>query len=113
MSEEFLSNETVVVEFLDKVGNLKEKESDLLHGVAVGKVITTTRDDQKSVKYKLVIYNGALYQPSGPYSTREKGLKQHFVFRVVSKPVFDNYVQFLKTKKNIYYIQANREITNG
>ena len=77
------------------------------------KMTVTKNGDSESTKYSLAIYNGSLYNPSGPYSSRNKNLKEFFRFKQCSESCFNDYLDFLKTKKEATYWRANRSMLNG
>ena len=77
------------------------------------KTVTSNADGSESVKYSLAIYSGSLYNPAGQYSARNKRVKDFFRFKTCSQECFDNYIEYLKTKKESKYLSANRGILNG
>lgn len=75
---------------------------------AVAKVFSFTNGDRYSILCDRA--NGSLYNPSNsrdmdrPY---RRGQSSRFAFSNVSKYYFDLYIEFLKTKENYLFSQAN------
>jgi len=77
------------------------------------KTVTTNSDGSESIKYSLALYNGSLYNPAGPFSRRNKNLKDFFSYKTCTEACFNDYVEFLKSKREPIYWRANRSILNG
>ena len=63
-----------------------------------------------SENYYVMTYQGALFDPMGPYGRRERTLDT--AMKRVSKNTFDFYITYLKTNNSIYMTKANRGFLN-
>lgn len=61
--------------------------------------------------YYICTHKNLLYNPSSVIESREK--YSETTFKKVSKDIFDFYMIFLTTKKNIYMTKAQRIFLNG
>ena len=77
------------------------------------KTITENGDGSESIKYSLALYNGSLYNPAGPFSRRNKNLKDFFRFKVCTEACFNDYLEFLRTKREPILWRANRSVLDG
>jgi hypothetical protein len=71
---------------------------------------TTLSSGTKQVKYLIATYNNSPYDPKGTDSHRESTIE--IKLKSVSKPVFDYYMLYLKTKNSLYMTRAQRNYIN-
>jgi len=57
--------------------------------------------------YRALAYRNRLYNPYNDLKVRD------FEWKPIAKHVFDNYLQFLKTQREAYLNEAEREYANG
>jgi hypothetical protein len=98
----------VVRKNYNKLGELASEGQPIM-----AKSIATKDGDSESVKYRVVMYNNALYSPTGPYSNRENAMVKFFKYRDVSKDMFDMYVEFLKNRNIALFNEVSRKILNN
>jgi hypothetical protein len=63
-----------------------------------------------SITYYVHTYQGALFDPQGPYGRRRSSVETSP--RRVSKNTFDFYMTYLKTNNSIYLTKAQRGFLN-
>ena len=89
-------------------GGVEVEQSDAFFA----KKITSVVDGTESNKYVVAIYNGSLYNPSGPFSRRAKSLREFFTWKPCSESCFKDYLSFLETNREPVYWRANRSLLN-
>ena len=60
--------------------------------------------------YYIRVHQSVLFDPMGTYAKREQYVESKL--QNVSKPTFDFYMMYLKTKNTIYMTRARRGLTN-
>lgn len=73
------------------------------------KAITLSGNVQK--KFFVLTSNGSLFDPRGTDSHRINTIRTEL--KSTSKQTFDYYLQYLKTKNNLYMRRAERSFING
>lgn len=76
-------------------------------------VCAQAEETESDIRYYVKVHRGGansgqLFNPLGPYSSSTTS--QLFQFRKVGKKCFENYVDFLRTRKNILLNQAQKEL---
>lgn len=66
-----------------------------------------------STVFKLAFYGSSLYNPVGPFSTREKAIKNNFKYLVVDEADFKTFLMFLETRNLNTYYTINRKVLNN
>jgi hypothetical protein len=87
-------------------GEATTKDTDTI----VAKAIVSTKLGDV---FKLAVYKSAVYNPSGPFSNREKFIREDFKYVEVPKEIFNKYFEFLYTKNLNTYHFINRKVLNG
>jgi len=80
-------------------------------GRTFAKLVQFNLGDKAKERYFVATYLGVLYDPNGSFSNRENRL--NIDLKAVSKTTFYSYVDYLKTRKEIYLTKANRSFING
>lgn len=95
-------------EFVENYNNQGEVTVDPNDAV-VAKKITCGN----STVFKLAFFGSSLYNPVGPFSTREKAIKGNFKYLVVEEEDFKTFLLFLETKNLNTYHSINRKVLNN
>ena len=80
--------------------------------LVVAQVTTVQEDDDERVIYKVAVYGGTIYDPFGPYSTREDMVRGQLKFRKVSVKTYGEYSDYLSSRNEASYNRANRGLIN-
>lgn len=70
-------------------------------------VYASSEDIGDAFVYRALAYRSRLYNPYNDLKVRD------FEWKVITKSVFDNYVQFLDTQREAFLNEAEREYANG
>lgn len=63
-------------------------------------------NNENKINYFIQTYGGTIYDPHGPYGKRESVLD--LKLKKVSQKIFNNYIEYLKTKNLKYLTTAQR-----
>jgi hypothetical protein len=96
---------TESVENFDRCGKVTENPKDAV----VAKKVTSGN----STIFKLAFYGSSLYNPVGPFSTRESAIKNNFKYLVVDEADFKLFISFLETRNLNTYHAINRKVLNN
>lgn len=106
IDDQFLPKHEKTIILFGRTGNILEgdEQHKLPHHA---KLVVNTNESEV---YYIRTYQGTLFNPSGPYSKREKILDTQL--KKVSKNTFDLYLTYLKTNNSIYLTKAQRGFLN-
>lgn len=93
--------EKEVHRFINKQGNLTENEKE-----AVAKVVERYSDKKMTSTYFIKHGRGQLVDPYGMDGMHIN--KMEFKFRPVVKEVYDDYVKYLSTRREVFLTSARR-----
>lgn len=93
--------EKEVHRFINKQGNLTENEKE-----AVAKVVERYADKKMTSTYFIKHGRGQLVDPYGMDGMHIN--KMEFKFRPVVKEVYDDYVKYLSTRREVFLTSARR-----
>lgn len=96
---------TEVVTNYNKHGEITNNPNDAI----VAKQVTSG----DSSVFKLAFFGSSLYNPVGPFSTREKAIKNSFKYLVVDEEDFKTFLLFLETRNLNTYHTINRKVLNN
>lgn len=94
--------------FYDRYGQILS-EQEYHKSMYYAKHVEPLQEDGE-VLYYARVYQGALFDPMGPYGRRQRDLDTQM--RRVSKNTFDLYMTYLKTNNSIYLTKAQRGFLN-
>lgn len=93
----------IKIDFINAAGNLGVQDK------AVAKITTVhnKEEDKISINYYIKCGRGMLFDPHGIDANKINSY--NFQFKKVDKSIYDQYVQYLKTRRSMFLTYAQRE----